>query len=90
MTLWISLVFIVFFIISVIIDRKQNIKFQKKLNIQNLDIIFVNHDEMDIEAEFFKKVDFFKLNNTGKDLSEIGKIKFIRYSTNDDYFLKIR
>lgn len=90
MTLWIAVVFISFFVISVIVDRRQNIKFQEKLNAQNLDIILVNHNEMDVKAEFFKELEFFKLNNTGKNPSEIGKIKFVRYSTDDDYFLKVR
>ncbi|MCM1155704.1 MAG: hypothetical protein NC314_08255 [Roseburia sp.] len=90
MIITIAVIFFAFFVISVIVDRSNNIKFQKKLNDQNLNIILVNHDEMDIKAEFFKESAFFKLNNTGKSPSEISKIKFVRYSTDEDYFIRIR
>ncbi len=90
MTLKISVIFIVFFVASVIIDIIQNVKFKEKLNVQNLDIILGNHDKIDVKAELFKEKDFFKLVNTGKSPSEIRKIDFIRYSKNEDYFLKIR
>ena len=59
MTLLLAIIFLSLFVLSVVIDIKQNIKFQKELNAQNLNIIFVNHDEMDIKAELFKKKDFF-------------------------------
>lgn len=90
MTLLLAIIFLSLFVLSIFIDVKQNIKFQKELNAQNLDIIFVNHYEMDIKAEFFKKMDFFKLKDNGKSSSDIRKIEFVRYSTNDDYFLKTR
>lgn len=89
MTLGIAIVFIIFFVISVIIDRKESINFQQKLDTQNLNIILVNHDEMNVKAELFKKTDFFKLNDTEEKLSDISRMEFIRYSTNEDYFLKL-
>lgn len=90
MTLLLAIIFICLFIFSILIDIKQNIRFQEKLNTQNLNIIFMNNNEIDIKAEFFKKIDFFKLNDKGKSFSDIRKIKFVRYSTNDDYFLKTK
>lgn len=90
MTLKIAVIFIILFATSVIIDIFQNIKFKEKLNIQNLDIILGNHDKIDVKAEFFKEKAFFELINTGKSPSEIKKIDFIRYSKDEDYFLKVR
>lgn len=90
MTLLLAIIFLSLFVLSVFIDVKQNMKFQKELNAQNLNIIFVNYDEMDIKAELFKKKDFFKLKDNGKSSSDVKKIEFVRYSTNDDYFLKTK
>lgn len=90
MVLGIAVIFFAFFVISIIVERVQEVKFQEKLNVQNLDIILGNHDKIDIKAEFFKEKAFFELINTGKSPSEIKKIDFIRYSKNEDYFLKAR
>lgn len=83
-----ALFFLVILAISVIVQINSNMKFQNLIDKHNLDVLLSIQDEFCEKDELVKEKKFFKLNNTGKHPSEIKKLEAVRYSTDDDYFLK--
>lgn len=87
-TLYLAAFFALLAVIGIYLVVRGDKKFEQRLKKQNLNIIFVNFDELNIVSECFKKKSFFKYDNHGKELCETDNIEFIRYSVSTDYFME--